>query len=396
MSLSKLKEEVKQRVDIVELISQDVELKQVGDVYVGLCPFPHGHRTGQPIYDSKPSLTVYPQNQTYYCYGCGAGDGESVNGGASDIFGWVQNLHRVDFKTSVYMLADYAGIKVSAPSPPSDITAARERVDDLDRRYRRNLLADKSALAYLADRGIDEELIHYGRLGLVPVGNSMSSGRISIGIAALPYDDGRILTAGMAYRSTDGSLPKYLNDRSSPHFSRRNMLYLFAQNLGHIKQERSVCIVEGYFDALSLYRSGIKTVCSCMGTILTQEQATLIARHAGKVLLWFDGDYAGHKATLKALQLLLPLKLDVSIISVPGLDPDEFAAVYSKGDLVQFIESSAVPALDWLVQYVAGEYSSNVMSCRHRLLKELQPILDVVPDRSIAEVYLGYLGKILQ
>jgi len=395
MSLSRLKEEIRQRVDIVELISRDVELKQVGDIYIGLCPFPHGYCTGQPVYDSKPSLAVYPQNQTYYCYGCGAGDGESVNGGASDIFGWVQNLHRVNFKTAVHILADYAGIKVESFSSSTEVAAARKKVDELDQRYRVNLLANREALNYLTARGIDEELIHYGRLGLVPPGNLMSSGRISIGIAALLQDGDQLLTAGHAYRSIDGSLPKYINDRSSAYFSRRSLLYLFAQNLEHIKQKRGVCLVEGYFDALSLYRSGVKTACSCMGTNLTREQAALIARYADKVWLWFDGDYAGQRATLKALQALLPLGLDVFIVSTPGLDPDEFSLTY-KDDLNQFIEHSAIYSLDWLIRYAAGEYSSCVTTCRRRLLKDLRPVLEVVPDKAAAEVYSGYLNKILQ
>lgn len=397
MDLRALRDEIKKRVNIVDLIGQTVELKRVGSVYVGICPFPHGYKEGRPVYDTKPSLTVYPEQQTYYCYGCGAGDGTSVNGGASDIFGWVQNLHGVDFKTALLFLADFAGIKLDSPlSSPQrkDILHSLEQVDERDKQYRKNLLSSPNVLKYLASRGITENLIHYGRLGYIPDSdNRILSNRLTIGIGELPLDHGYVMTAGFAYRSLDGSLPKYINDKTSAHFSKRRLLYLFAQNLENIKSTRKVVLVEGYFDALLLYKHGVFNVCSSMGTMVTSEQASLMARYAKEVVVWFDGDYAGQQATLKAIPVLQSVGLKVKVLRIPGLDPDVFAESYGD-DLAAFIEASALPAMEWLVQYVVQEYEA-VNELRLRILTAVSPVLESIKDASEAELYRGRILSLL-
>lgn len=389
MDLRSLRDEIKRRVNIVDLINQTTELKKVGNVYVGICPFPHGRKNGQPVYDTKPSLTVYPDQQTYYCYGCGAGDGISVNGGASDIFGWIQNLHGVDFKTALLFLADYAGIKVDARYPAGadkDIISALEAVTRQDERYRENLLSNKTVMDYLAKRGITEELIHHGRLGYLPeCNNKLLSNRLTFGISELPLDDGRILTAGMAYRSLDGSLPKYVNDKTTAHFSKRRLLYLFAQNLPAIKETRKAVLVEGYFDALLLYKHGIRNVCSSMSTMLTAEQASLISRYAKEVVIWFDGDYAGQQATLKGISTLQSAGLKVYVLTVPGLDPDVFAESYD-GDLSAFIDAQSIAAMDWVVQYVVREYTA-ANEIKLHILNTVGPVLESLKDANELDVY---------
>lgn len=394
MNLAQLKDEVKNRVDIVKLIGETVELKRMGSLYVGICPFPHGYKSGRPVYDSKPSLTVYPEQQTYYCYGCGAGDGVSVHGGASDVIGWVQNLHGVDFKTALYFLADYAGISCS-PLEPTDKEDVIARLQDVTRRdlgYRQNLLSSKEALGYLTSRGIDEELIHYGRLGLVlNTGSSLLDGRLSFGIASISYPE---YTAGMAYRSLDGSLPKYINDRLNPSFNRRSSLYLFAQNLPDIKALRRVVIVEGYFDALVLYKSGVKNVCSSLGTMVTQEQVSIISRYAKEVVIWFDGDYAGTQAALRAIPLFLKAGVKPYVINIPGLDPDTFALSY-QDDVTQFIESEKQYALDWVVQLAAKEYAA-VVEEKLRIMRMLNPVLQSIQDPVEFSVYDRKIRTVLE
>jgi DNA primase len=394
VNLAQLKDEVKNRVDIVKLIGETVELKRMGSLYVGICPFPHGYKSGRPVYDSKPSLTVYPEQQTYYCYGCGAGDGVSVHGGASDVIGWVQNLHGVDFKTALYFLADYAGISCS-PLEPTDKEDVIARLQDVTRRdlgYRQNLLSSKEALGYLTSRGIDEELIHYGRLGLVlNTGSSLLDGRLSFGIASISYPE---YTAGMAYRSLDGSLPKYINDRLNPSFNRRSSLYLFAQNLPDIKALRRVVIVEGYFDALVLYKSGVKNVCSSLGTMVTQEQVSIISRYAKEVVIWFDGDYAGTQAALRAIPLFLKAGVKPYVINIPGLDPDTFALSY-QDDVTQFIESEKQYALDWVVQLAAKEYAA-VVEEKLRIMRMLNPVLQSIQDPVEFSVYDRKIRTVLE
>lgn len=394
MNLVQLKDEVKRRVDIVKLIGETVELKRVGSLYVGICPFPHGYRNGKPVYDSRPSLTVYPDQQTYYCYGCSAGDGTSVNGGASDVIGWVQNLHGVDFKTALYFLADYAGL----PCSPIEHTNREEVVAKLqettrrDMEYRQNLLSNRKALEYLANRGIDEQLVQYGRLGLaLNTGNSLIEGRLSFGIASISHPE---YTAGMAYRALDSSLPKYVNDKLSPSFNRRSSLYLFAQNLPNIKASRKVVIVEGYFDALVLYKRGVKNVCSSLGTMVTQEQVSIISRYAKEAVLWFDGDYAGLRASLRAIPLFLKAGVKPYIINIPGLDPDTFAMSYSD-DIAQFIESDKQYALDWTVQLATKEYAA-VVEEKLRIMKMLHPVLQSIQDPVEFSIYDSKIKTVLE
>lgn len=393
MNLAQLKDEVKNRVDIVKLIGETVELKRMGSLYVGICPFPHGYKNGRPVYDSKPSLTVYPEQQTYYCYGCGAGDGVSVNGGASDVIGWIQNLHGVDFKTALYFLADYAGIPCSPvePTGKEDVIARLQETTRRDLEYRQNLLSNKEVLDYLASRGVDEELIHYGRLGLVrDTGSSLLDGRLSFGIASISNPE---YTAGMAYRALDGSLPKYVNDRLSPAFNRRSSLYLFAQNLEYIKSSRRVVLVEGYFDALVLYKAGIKDVCSSLGTLVTQDQVSIISRYAKEVVVWFDGDHAGMQATLRAVQMLIKAGVKAHVINVPGLDPDGFALSY-QGGLARFIDNEKQYALDWLLQLAAKEYAA-IAEEKLRIMKMLSPVLQSVQDPLELAIYSSKVKDIL-
>lgn len=394
MNWEELVQTVKQKTNLVELIAETVDLHKSGMTYVGLCPFPHGWRGGKAVYDTKPSLVVYPVNSTYYCYGCGAGDKEAVHGGGSDAIGWIQNLHNVDFKDAVRILAERLGIDASAPHVPTVDIAAWEQADSRDRLFRQTLLSDEVAMGYLRSRGITQEAINHGRLGFVPYStNSLAAGRLSIGICAPPLKDGRILVAGHAYRSLDNSTPKYLLDKTSPSFSRRNHLYLFNQNLEAIRSLRYTVLTEGFFDALSLWSHGVENACAIMGTILTKEQADLLKRYVSKVALWMDGDAAGRRAVLGVVSKLYEANLQIDVIECAGLDPDEFARTFS-GDLKDFIENEARPAWEWLLVYAFRERLNSPFENWGQLRSKFRSILESIPDRSLASSVLKEFNKI--
>lgn len=390
-----LKEQVKQATDIVALIGETVALKPVGDVYVGCCPFPHGFRNGQPVYDRRPSLTVYPQNQSYYCYGCGAGDGKAVHGGLGDVIGWVQNLYGYDFRSALAYLAERAGLEVpSAASPPPDLAEVvrqAEETTERNRRYYRHLLSSPAALAYLRQRGLDDDTIVLGRLGLVPPDDAgYLAGRLAIGVT--DHLDGRLYTVGMAYRSLDGALPKYRNDPNSACFAKRHLLYLLPESLPAIKARRTVCLVEGYFDALLLHQRGIPYAVALMGKTLTPSQLSRLTGYVTRYILWLDGDYAGCSAMLRILPLLLATGREVQVIHTPDLDPD--TVILATDDPADFLAARAQPALQWAIDYATADYRSQATAARLAAWELLEPLFAACSP-AIRTVYADYARRAL-
>lgn len=385
---------VKEKTDIVDLISQTVELRRNGLLYIGLCPFPHGWQDGKPVYDTKPSLVVYPGNSSYYCYGCGAGNSEAVHGGGSDVIGWIQNIHDVDFKEAVRILADRLGLQYNEITMQSDNISAWEQTDNIDKLYRDTLWANKDALNYLKKRGLTKEAIEHGRLGFVSNSKYPSlNGRISIGICAPPLKDGRILTAGFAYRATDDSIPKYLLGQNTPSFSRRNHLYLFYRNLKDIRAVKHVVLTEGYFDALSLWNKGVKNTCAIMGTMITDEQVNLLRRYTSKVVLWLDGDTGGHTSLLRTILQLYTAKMSLKVVDVNGLDPDEFARIYD-GDLNEFIKHKSQPAWEWLLTYAIQEKLNSSFTTWSKTSENIRKVITLIPDQAVSSSVMKEFNKI--
>lgn len=389
------KEQVKQATDIVELIGETVPLKLVGDVYMGCCPFPHGHRDGRPVYDQRPSLAVYPQNQTYYCYGCGAGDGKAINGGSSDVIGWVQNLYGYDFRAALVYLAERLGLEApSASTPQPDLSEAvrlAEEVTERNRRYYRYLLNSPPALSYLRQRGLNDETIALGRLGLVPAdAEGYLAGRLAIGIS--DYLAGRVYTVGMAYRSLDGALPKYRNDPNSACFSKRQLLYLLPESISTIKVSRSVCLVEGYFDALLLHQWGLNHTVALMGRSLTAAQLNRLTSYVTCFILWLDGDYAGCTAMLRILPTLVATGRDVRVIYTPGVDPD--VAIRAADDPADFLATYAQPAIDWAIDYATTNYRRQATTARLEAWRLLEPLLGACSPTA-RPIYTDYARRAL-
>lgn len=334
-------DELRSRVDIVDLVSDYVELKQKGRRFWGRCPF-HGEKT--------PSFSVDSETQMYYCFGCHKG-GTSLN--------FVMEMERVEFMDAVRLLADRAHMQLPerVETPASDETRTLK-----DRIYAANVEAARfyhamiwtpegaEALNYLHRRGLDDAGIRRFGLGATGMGWDMLTRHLvdlgytveelkKAGLTSekdgRTYDmfrnramfpiinpQGKVL--GFGGRILGDGNPKYLNTADTPVFNKRQGLYA----LNMAKKERGLkrlILVEGYMDVVSLRQQGIQGVVATLGTALTEEQARLFKRYAPEVWVCYDGDSAGQKAILRALDIFESQEMPARVIDIPGgMDPDDY------------------------------------------------------------------------
>ena len=341
-------DELRSRVDIVDLVSDYVELKQKGSRFWGRCPF-HGEKT--------PSFSVNSESQMFYCFGCHKG-GTAIN--------FVMEMERVEFMDAVRLMADRAHMqlpeRVEAPSADAD-RLLKERIYaanvEAARFYRAMIWKPEGAeaLNYLHKRGLDDAGIR--RFGLGATGNGwdtltkhlleqgysieeLKKAGLSGEKDGRRYDmfrnraifpiinpQGKVL--GFGGRIMGDGNPKYLNTSDTPVFNKRQGLYA----LNMAKKERGLkrlILVEGYMDVVSLRQQGVQGVVATLGTALTEEQARLIKRYAPEVWVCYDGDSAGQKAILRALDIFDSQEVPARVIDIPGgMDPDDFVKANGVG-----------------------------------------------------------------
>ena len=335
-------EELKSRVSLEEVVSEYVPLKQKGRRFWGCCPF-HNEKT--------PSFSVDSEAQMYYCFGCHKG-GTVIN--------FVMDMERMEFMEAVRLLADRAHMALpereAQPGQTSADREARERMYEANRaaaRYYHELLFTEegaAALNYLYGRGLNDSDIRRFGLGASPKGwDGLFSHLEARGFEAdllekaglvvrrdnrtLDMFHGRVMfpiinaqgrVVGFGGRAMGEAQPKYLNTAKTPIFDKRQGLY----GLNFVKKERSagrLVLVEGYMDTVSLRKYGVQGVVATLGTALTEEQARLMKRYAPEVWISYDGDAAGQKAALRALDILDAQAMPAKVIDYPeGMDPDEF------------------------------------------------------------------------
>ena len=354
---------IRDRADIVEVVSAHLSLGKAGQNFKGLCPF-HSEKT--------PSFIVSPSRQMFHCFGCGEG---------GNVFTFLMKIEGSSFPTVVRNLGEKYGIRVEEqPASP----AARQRAEQVERLvelnkaaaefFHKTLLKDpaaKPARVYLKERGITAETIERFGIGYAPqawdgalkaltkggkqakvgwtVEDLAAAGLIVAreqggkkpGDASGYYDRfrGRVILAildlqkrviGFGGRVIDDGVPKYLNSPETPLFRKGRTLYGLEVAREGITREDQVVIVEGYFDAIALHQAGVTNVVATLGTALTSEHVDLIRRFTRRAVLLFDPDAAGVRAALRTLDLFLGSGLAVQVGSLPeGEDPDTF--VRSRG-----------------------------------------------------------------
>ena len=351
------KEQVRSTANIVEVISGYVPLKKRGQNFWGCCPF-HGEKT--------PSFAVNPAKNMFYCFGCHEG---------GDIFKFIMKIENCDFKDALKLLAGRYGIAV----PERHKTAVEIRREKLrERIYETNATATKffqacllktdygkAALAYLRNRGINDDIIASFSIGyalnsytalLSNLGRRGFKGEelIAAGLVAegrekqlydkfrnrvmIPIKDPKGKIVGFGGRVLDSSTPKYLNTQETEWFNKRRLLFAMDVAYKAIRSKGHAIVVEGYMDAISLHAAGISNVVASMGTAFATEQAKLLKRIADEIVFCYDSDSAGRKASVRAVSIARTEGLKVRIAGVPeGKDPDEYVRHYGKEAFLEVI-----------------------------------------------------------
>lgn len=355
--------QIQDQVDIVELISETVQLSRRGNNYWGLCPF-HGEKT--------PSFSVSRDKQMFYCFGCHTG---------GNIFTYVMKKNGLEFKEALELLAAKAGVELNHPKDrtKADLSKAIGGINSAAAQfYHQNLMGPSGAIArsYLNKRGVNEFTLQTYALGyasddwqgltdfLLAKGYSTEILKVSGLIKRSDSQDrfydlfrNRVIFPIMLYnrdvigfggRSLGDALPKYLNTPETELFSKRKNLYGLAQARGNIREKNNAIIVEGYMDCIKLHQAGIMNVVATLGTALTAEQAQLLRRYTEKVTVIYDGDEAGQNATMRAAAILRQAGLKIEIISLPaGKDPDDFIEYLGKEGFLQYIENNVCSYLEF-------------------------------------------------
>ncbi|MFP4481539.1 MAG: DNA primase [Thermovirgaceae bacterium] len=330
-------EEVRERLDIVEVIGDYLRLHRSGRNYRALCPF-HSEKT--------PSFYVSPERQTWHCFGCGRG---------GDVFSFVMEQEGLSFPEALRLLADRAGVTLKARGGDKGAKDLYEIMNEAHAFYRDQMQSRgaEAARAYLARRGIEPKRAVQFELGWAPQGwdalkRHFSAGGIPLrqaiqaglivegdrgtydrfrGRILFPIKDvrGRVIALGGRIISGEGA--KYINSPESPIYSKRSSLYLLSSAKKAMRDNGRAILVEGYMDALKLHLEGFTETVATLGTSLTEEQAALLKRFCEQCLICYDADIAGQEAAIRGMYLLQRSGLDIRVVALPErMDPDDLVS----------------------------------------------------------------------
>lgn len=377
--------EIREKNDILDVVSQYVKLEKRGRNYIGLCPF-HDEKT--------PSFSVSVEKQICHCFGCKKG---------GNVFQFIEQIEQISFIEAVKLLGKNVDIHIETgnqkPVIENDHTKMIEMHHLLQDYYHYVLKAIEEAepaLNYLYNRGITDEMINQEKIGFSPnVSNfaldflkkrgydeslAYEAGLLSRNDENFSYFDrfrNRIMfpirnargdTIGFSARSFDGSEPKYLNSPETPVFQKRNILYHIDVARKPIRENDEVILLEGFIDVLRLGEVGITHAIATMGTALSREHVSILKKLAGNITLMYDGDRAGIEATLKVGKLLLNEGLNVFVVPIQqGNDPDEFIRKMGKDKFLNYISSNKINYLSFYMQHHFTEIKNNDLAYEKHL-----------------------------
>lgn len=361
-------DEIKSKVNIVDVIGREVPLKQSGSNFKGLCPF-HNEKT--------PSFMVNEQKQIFNCFGCGE---------KGDVIHFVQRFYNLEFMEACEKLAEEYNIEIPQHGTRKKVDMSHYyEINAMAARFFFNNLTKQSnpGYTYIRKRGISDETIkHFGlgysldswnalhrhlkskgikdedmlKLGLITQGKKGVYDKFR-GRLMFPIFNPQGKVIGFGGRALGDEMPKYLNSSESDVFLKKNNLYALNFTKKNISDENQVLMVEGYMDVISLYQSGIRNVVASLGTALTDNQCQLITRYTKNVVLSYDSDAAGIKAAIRGIEVMRASHANVRILQVTGgKDPDEFVKKHGKEDFIKLV-NSAVPATEFSLDILKKKYN---------------------------------------
>lgn len=401
--------EIKYRNDIETAVSQYVNLKRRGKNLVGLCPF-HSEKT--------PSFTVYPENGSFYCFGCGVG---------GDVFTFTGLIENLDYMESIKLLAERSGISLPQDGYDDSMQRLKKKIYDINRdtaRFFHSFLMSpggKWALDYLTGRGLTVKTIKHFGLGAAPdswdalihhlkekgytESDMLAANVISKSERGGIYDRFRkrvmfpiinirgniVAFSGRAMPGEDKQAGKYVNTSDTP-------VYKKSENLFGINFAKSVCserviLVEGNMDVISLHQAGFENTVAPLGTAFTTEQANLLSRYTKEIVLMLDADAAGQKAVRRASGLLENTGLSVRVVVVPdGKDPDEYIKKNGKERFAALLEG-AVSDMEYKLLTAAKDIDLNSEDGRLKYLAAAAEIIAATDDIMTRDIYIGRLSE---
>jgi DNA primase len=393
---SDLLEEIRNRCDIVNIISEYVHLKPAGKGFRGLCPF-HEEKT--------PSFMVSPEKQLFHCFGCGEG---------GNVYNFIMKYEKVSFFEAVKMLAKKSGVPLPANEERENILyRKKERLSKLNNLvanyYREGLFRTpqgEKILNYLKKRGINDSTIEKYKLGYASAGWDVLTDflkkkgysyedLIEVGLIKKSKTEGKFIDyfrdriifpifdlqgriVGFGGRVLDDSLPKYINSPETLIYNKGSNLYSLNFAKEDIRKNNSAIIVEGYTDVLITQQYGFNNVVASLGTALTIKQIDLIKRFTDTVLIAYDADSAGNMATLRSLDLLVKSGLEVKVIDLPpSFDPADFLIKAGRKSFQTLIEES-LSLIDYKLKLLYSKYSLKTIKGKVKIIKEILPTLNVI------------------
>ncbi|MCW1028043.1 DNA primase [Streptococcus anginosus] len=408
--------DIKNSVNIVEIIGEVVALTKAGRNYLGLCPF-HGEKT--------PSFNVVEEKQFYHCFGCGK---------SGDVFKFIEEYRGVSFMDAVQIVADRAGFPLEIKHSRKELsthTHPHQALYDIHaeaaRFYHAVLMTTKigeEARSYLYERGLTDEVIKHFQIGLAPNENNylyksvsgkfdeqviMNSGLFNLADNNLVYDafQNRIMFplandkgqaiafSGRIWQASDieQKVAKYKNSRSTPIFNKSYELYHLDKAKATIKKSHEIYLMEGFMDVIAAYRAGIENAVASMGTALTHEHVEHLRKFAKKIILTYDGDKAGQAATAKALNELYDLS--VEIIRIPdNMDPDEFIKKNSADDLQNLLTKTRISDIEFLLNYLKPDNIENLQA-QIEFVEQMSLLIAQVQSITAQNSYIYMLAELL-
>ena len=394
-------QQLKQSCDMERIVSGYLPLKKKGRYLVGLCPF-HSEKS--------PSFYVYPQNQSFYCFGCGAG---------GDVITFIRRIENLEYMEAVKLLADRCGLELPMDSDQSDARSMlKKRVLEINRESARFfhscLMSEqgRQAYEYLISRGRDRKTIRHFGLGYAPAGwdgllnhlrakgfsdndmleaNVVTKGKYGLhdrfsNRVIFPIIDLRGNVVAFGGRALDDKGAKYLNSSDTPVFKKSKTL--FALNFAKTSKRPGLILAEGYMDVIAIHQAGFDNAVATLGTALTEEQARLISQYAERVVLAYDSDGPGQAATKRAMNIFDEVGVKVSVLSMTGAkDPDEFIKKYGAERFAMLLDNSRNP-VEFELSKLRTTYDTAQADGKVGYLKEACKLFAGIRNPVEREVYI--------
>ncbi|WP_027327015.1 DNA primase [Helicobacter pametensis] len=390
-------EQLKARLDIIEILGNYIQLKRAGSNYSACCPF-HDEKT--------PSFMVSPIKGIYHCYGCGA---------SGDTIAFVMEYEKLSFAESVEKIASLVGFSLT-------YTQERQKqdskfLDEIAQFYHSKLLQSEEALKYVKSRGISRESIERFNLGLCGAGfesvkfadmHNARSEAIELGVLGQDRDrvysrfferlmfpiyspSGKVV--GFGGRAMGENSAKYINSPQSKVFNKSKLLYAYHLAKESIYAQKQIIIAEGYIDVIMMHQAGFKNVVATLGTALTKEHLPLLSKGEPEVIVSYDGDKAGINAAFKAAKLLAGREGGV-VIFEGGADPADMV-VAGKIEEIKSLLSSPIPFVEFVLEQIVGAYDLKNPLQKEKALKESLEFLHSLSSL-LQEEYRAFLSRLLK